>query len=116
MVLRKLKLLILGFAETRMQNFFQLIYGILQGTLPDGRMIAVKDLMVTSQHGKSQFMAEIATISAVQHRNLVKLLGFCIKESKRLLVYEYLENKSLDHALFGMKIFKLLACYTAWKL
>ncbi|RVW62213.1 putative LRR receptor-like serine/threonine-protein kinase [Vitis vinifera] len=60
-----------------------------------------KDLMVASQQGKSQFIAEIATISAVQHRNLVKLHGFCIKENKRLLVYEYLENKSLDRALFG---------------
>ncbi|XP_010645959.1 probable LRR receptor-like serine/threonine-protein kinase At1g56140 isoform X4 [Vitis vinifera] len=74
---------------------------VFKGTLLDGRAIAVKDLMVASQQGKSQFIAEIATISAVQHRNLVKLHGFCIKENKRLLVYEYLENKSLDHALFG---------------
>ncbi|KAJ9691451.1 hypothetical protein PVL29_013583 [Vitis rotundifolia] len=74
---------------------------VFKGTLLDGRVVAVKDLMVASQQGKSQFIAEIATISAVQHRNLVKLHGFCIKENKRLLVYEYLENKSLDRALFG---------------
>ncbi|KAI7747119.1 hypothetical protein M8C21_031378, partial [Ambrosia artemisiifolia] len=71
------------------------------GTLDDGRVIAVKQLSIASHQGKSQFVAEIATISAVQHRNLVKLYGCCIDGEKRLLVYEYLENKSLDQALFG---------------
>ncbi|PNY11696.1 LRR receptor-like kinase resistance protein, partial [Trifolium pratense] len=71
------------------------------GTLNDGRLVAVKQLSIGSHQGKSQFVAEIATISAVQHRNLVKLYGCCIEGSKRLLVYEYLENKSLDQALFG---------------
>lgn len=70
--------------------------------LNDGRVIAVKQLSVASRQGKSEFVAEIATISAVQHRNLVKLYGCCIEGEKRLLVYEYLENKSLDRALFGM--------------
>ncbi|KAG8365260.1 hypothetical protein BUALT_Bualt18G0085700 [Buddleja alternifolia] len=72
-----------------------------QGTLGDGRVIAVKQLSVASHQGNSQFMAEIATISAVQHRNLVKLYGCCLEGVKRLLVYEYLENKSLDRLLFG---------------
>lgn len=72
-----------------------------QGTLSDGRAVAVKQLSVASHQGKSQFVAEIATISAVQHRNLVKLYGCCIEGDKRLLVYEYLENNSLDQALFG---------------
>ncbi|KAK3033138.1 hypothetical protein RJ639_036497, partial [Escallonia herrerae] len=75
--------------------------GKLDGTLDDGRVVAVKQLSVASHQGKSQFVAEIATISAVQHRNLVKLYGCCIEGDKRLLVYEYLENKSLDQALFG---------------
>ncbi|CAN1157909.1 Probable LRR receptor-like serine/threonine-protein kinase At1g56130 [Linum perenne] len=70
------------------------------GKLDDGRVIAVKQLSVQSHQGKSQFIAEIATISAVQHRNLVKLYGCCIEGENRLLVYEYLENKSLDKALF----------------
>ncbi|KAK1440115.1 hypothetical protein QVD17_05940 [Tagetes erecta] len=74
---------------------------VYKGTLGDGSVIAVKQLSVASHHGKTQFMAEIATISAVQHRNLVKLCGSCIEGEKRLLVYEYLENKSLDQALFG---------------
>ncbi|KAI4323201.1 hypothetical protein L6164_022827 [Bauhinia variegata] len=74
---------------------------VYKGTLYDGRVVAVKQLSAGSHQGKSQFINEIATISAVQHRNLVKLYGCCIEGDKRLLVYEYLENKSLDQALFG---------------
>ncbi|KAL6544629.1 hypothetical protein OROMI_023491 [Orobanche minor] len=74
---------------------------VYKGTLEDGRVVAVKQLSVASHQGKSQFMAEIATISAVQHRNLVILYGCCIEGDKRLLVYEYLVNKSLDQQLFG---------------
>ena len=75
-----------------------------QGTLSDGRMVAVKQLSIASHQGKSQFITEISTISAVQHRNLVKLYGCCIDGDRRLLVYEYLENRSLDLALFGINI------------
>ncbi|KAM6551617.1 hypothetical protein CsatB_001425 [Cannabis sativa] len=78
-----------------------------KGTLPDGKVVAVKQLSVESHHGKSQFLAEIATISVVQHRNLVKLLGCCMEGDKRLLVYEYLKNRSLDLALFEKKEFHL---------
>ncbi|GLT60028.1 hypothetical protein SLA2020_328170 [Shorea laevis] len=74
---------------------------VYKGKLNDGRIIAVKQLSVASRQGKSQFVTEIATVSAVQHRNLVKLHGCCIEADQRLLVYEYLENKSLDQALFG---------------
>nr|KJB69988.1 hypothetical protein B456_011G052400 [Gossypium raimondii] len=74
---------------------------VYKGTLSDGTVVAVKRLSVASNQGKEQFVTEIATISAVQHRNLVKLLGCCIEGKRRLLVYEYLENKSLDQALFG---------------
>ncbi|GFP85150.1 probable LRR receptor-like serine/threonine-protein kinase at1g56140 [Phtheirospermum japonicum] len=74
---------------------------VYKGTLGDGRVVAVKQLSVASRQGKSQFVAEIATISAVQHRNLVKLYGCCIEGDKRLLVYEFLVNKSLDQLLFG---------------
>uniref|UniRef100_A0A0E0L085 non-specific serine/threonine protein kinase n=1 Tax=Oryza punctata TaxID=4537 RepID=A0A0E0L085_ORYPU len=77
-------------------------YGMVyKGKLPDGRVIAVKQLSQSSHQGKSQFVAEVATISAVQHRNLVKLHGFCIDSNTPLLVYEYLQNGSLDRALFG---------------
>ncbi|KAH0857919.1 hypothetical protein HID58_086180, partial [Brassica napus] len=50
---------------------------------------------------KGQFVAEIIAISAVMHRNLVKLYGCCFEKHHRLLVYEYLPNGSLDYALFG---------------
>jgi serine/threonine protein kinase len=62
----------------------------------------VKQLSQTSHQGKSQFVTEVATISAVQHRNLVKLYGCCIDSNTPLLVYEYHENGSLDRALFGV--------------
>ena len=82
--------------------YFLILYLQLQGTLSDGRVVAVKQLSIASKQGKSQFLAEIATISAVQHRNLVTLYGCCIDGQKHLLVYEYLVNKSLDKVLFGM--------------
>ncbi|KAL0407096.1 UNVERIFIED_CONTAM: putative LRR receptor-like serine/threonine-protein kinase, partial [Sesamum latifolium] len=74
---------------------------VYKGTLEDGRVVAIKQLSAASRQGKTEFLAEIATISAVQHRNLVKLYGCCIEGDKRLLVYEYLKNKSLDQQLFG---------------
>ncbi|XP_031505232.1 probable LRR receptor-like serine/threonine-protein kinase At1g56140 [Nymphaea colorata] len=79
-------------------------YGpVYKGTLSDRRFVAVKQLSAASHQGKNQFLTEIATISAVEHRNLVKLLGCCLEGDKRLLVYEYMENKSLDQSLFGNK-------------
>ncbi|CAN6843653.1 unnamed protein product [Brassica oleracea] len=74
---------------------------VYKGNLNDGREIAVKVLSVGSRHGKRQFVAEIVAISAVMHRNLVKLYGCCYEGDNRLLVYEYLQNGSLDHALYG---------------
>ncbi|KAI3706388.1 hypothetical protein L6452_24091 [Arctium lappa] len=74
---------------------------VYKGILNDGSVVAVKQLSVASHHGRSQFITEISTISTVQHWNLVKLHGSCIEGARRLLVYEYLENKSLDQALFG---------------
>lgn len=76
---------------------------VYKGTLNDGRVVAVKQLSVASHHGRTQFVTEISTISAVQHWNLVKLYGCCIEGSRKLLVYEYLENNSLDQSLFGKK-------------
>ncbi|CAD6259593.1 unnamed protein product [Miscanthus lutarioriparius] len=77
-------------------------YGsVYKGKLSDGRVVAVKQLSQSSNQGKMQFAAEIEIISQVQHRNLVRLYGCCLESKTPLLVYEYLENGSLDHALFG---------------
>ncbi|KAI6691654.1 hypothetical protein NL676_028482 [Syzygium grande] len=80
---------------------------VFKGTLDDGRVIAAKQLSVSTRQGKNQFLTENATISAVQHRNLVKLYGCCIDADNWLLVYEYMENKSLDQALFGQRSLNL---------
>uniref|UniRef100_A0A0E0DP23 non-specific serine/threonine protein kinase n=1 Tax=Oryza meridionalis TaxID=40149 RepID=A0A0E0DP23_9ORYZ len=74
---------------------------VYKGKLPDERVIAVKQLSQSSHQGTSQFVTEVATILAVQHRNLVILHGCCIDSKTPLLVYEYLENGSLDRAIYG---------------
>ncbi|KAK7831721.1 putative lrr receptor-like serine/threonine-protein kinase [Quercus suber] len=62
------------------------------GTLVDGRIVAVKQLSVASHQGRGQFITEISTISAVQHRNLVKLYGCCIEGDRHLLAWTLHEN------------------------
>ena len=74
---------------------------ILQGILKNGRQVAVKTLSAESKQGVREFFTEINTISNVRHPNLVELIGCSAQGSKRALVYEYLENNSLDHALLG---------------
>ncbi|KAG5622291.1 hypothetical protein H5410_007509 [Solanum commersonii] len=74
---------------------------VYKGLLPDGTTIAVKQLSGKSKQGIREFVNEIGTISALQHPNLVKLMGCCAEDNELLLIYEYMENNSLDHALFG---------------
>ncbi|KAF7847212.1 hypothetical protein BT93_L3223 [Corymbia citriodora subsp. variegata] len=72
---------------------------VFLGTLPSGVRIAVKRLDGFGQMKKS-FLAEAGTIGTIHHVNLVKLLGFCVEKSFRLLVYEYMCNGSLDKWIF----------------
>jgi len=74
---------------------------VFQGVLPDGLLIAVKQLSSKSKQGNREFVNEIGMISAIHHPNLVKLYGCCTEGNQLLLIYEYMENNSLAHALFG---------------
>ncbi|XP_037474449.1 cysteine-rich receptor-like protein kinase 6 [Triticum dicoccoides] len=76
-------------------------YGIVyKGILPDGQEIAVKKLLGATEHGLHQLRNEVLLLAELQHKNLVRLQGFCSHRNDTLLVYEYIKNGSLDNFLF----------------
>ncbi|RWW51940.1 hypothetical protein BHE74_00041681 [Ensete ventricosum] len=72
-----------------------------RGVLPNGKEVAVKQLKTGSGQGEREFQAEVDIISRVHHKHLVSLVGYCMSGGKRLLVYEYVPNNTLEFHLHG---------------
>ncbi|KAG0612459.1 hypothetical protein M758_6G029400 [Ceratodon purpureus] len=76
---------------------------VYKGTLADGSVVAVKQLLTKAQQNMDDFLNEVVLLTTVKHRNLVKLKGCCLRGDRRLLVYEFVDNSDLAETLFEHK-------------
>ncbi|OVA13957.1 Protein kinase domain [Macleaya cordata] len=77
-------------------------YGIVyRGVLPDNTLVAVKNLLNNRGQAEKEFKVEVEVIGRVRHKNLVRLLGYCVEGAYRMLVYEYVDNGNLEQWLHG---------------
>ncbi|KAM0855553.1 hypothetical protein ACQ4PT_049677 [Festuca glaucescens] len=73
---------------------------VYKGVLPDGKQIAVKRLCQNSRQGIGELKSELVLVAKLRHRNLVNLIGVCLEEQEKILVHEFMPNRSLDTILF----------------
>ncbi|OAY26011.1 putative receptor-like protein kinase At4g00960 [Manihot esculenta] len=89
---------------------------VYKGVLPDGQVVAIKRLTTKSKQGEVDFKNEVMLVARLQHRNLVRLLGFCFERNERLLIYEFLTNSSLDHFIYDQEKRLLMDWNTRYKI
>lgn len=77
---------------------------VYKGKLDDGQLVAVKLQTETNAQNFMEFHSEVQSLSFARHTNIVTLLGYCCKDNLRILVYEYMSNRSLESYLFGKQI------------